>query len=786
MTPSNMQLDWEVGAMSLSSPLGLFVRDCVVAFDALPFEGECRLHARVAAYLAEQAPPPLPPPPREMQQQRAPTPGSDDMSCGDGSSSDNEEAAAPRLRAQLSPACRPAARAARGASTDAPGRDARPPARVASWLASQAEAAERGCGSAPAQLRLDAALRELRAVAPDTPQAQLLRFAGASAARDAPAALEALREYYDHLPLGPMGSAGLSGAAAALAPALRGADDEALGRPQPGASALRGWRAPAALLAAAGVHASAGHVRPAMAALEEAVRAAQSAGDDVALAHALGVLCAAAARSCASDDDARQLLALLARCGARAQELGLPALAAFAGLGAARTRLRAGAGGTGGGPAGAASAARAAERGALDAALAVHAPPGAPTAGPELLYPRAGSAAMAGPHGSAPQLALPAAPTAAQPPPPPPPSPAAAAAAARAAASGMLVCAAAWDARGCPALAAAQTRAYLAAHGATAAVDDVALAHARLCAYAALRQGPVAAAAALAAAREQLAPRGEPEPPALRGAALSLARAAAIARGEHRLAAALTAELAALAPPLPRGLDAEARLGAALAAAATALAAGDLPAAALRADTAAAEARAAGLGAPRVRALLLRAAASAAAGAPLEALPHALAAAATAERLRLEGLRLEAEVAVAQARLDSGAPGAAVAARRDLQAMLPAVLAGGSLATQGRCQLALARALLSCDDDQASRPTFADVAPLLRRALAAHEAAHDRDGAAAAAHALALAAHAAGDTQARDGAAAAAMRALRGPAQLPVGCGGTASLFGLHHLAGLA
>jgi anaphase-promoting complex subunit 5 len=808
VTPASMMLDWEPTCVAMSSPLGLFVRQCLLGFDELPFEAACRLHARIFTYRVgvtsvggEHF--------RRADAGAAEAAESDsdvsfELSGEDAGSS--EEDGAPGFRGFGGGAGgarahgaggsglphRPAPRGAAAAAVAAAPGDARPAAALESWLSSRAAALDRVPGVAPAG-ELDAALRELGALAPDAPGAHLLRFAAAAASGDAPAAEEALHTFFDHLPPAPPGGGdgGFGAPRGVLAPRLRGEDADALAAPVGGP--LRGARAPAALLTLAGMHAANGHTGPALGALEETFRAAQAAGDDAALAAALGVLCQVMMRTPGGGGDAgalnaaaaapssggaaaaahAALLALLARCGARGAELRLPALAAFAQVSAAQVRLRAG----GGGPEDASAAARAAAHTAYDAALAAVATPpgGAPAAAvtgtnaataaaaaaaatADQLYPRSGGGGATAPAAAA---------------------AAAAAAAGRAAAAAGLLCAAAWEARGCSALAAAHTRAFLATHGDTAPSADVCLAYARLAAHAASREGPLAAAAVLAAARARF-PLAASAPPALRGAAVALAHAAALARGELRLAADLDAELAALAPPL-RSLDADVHATAAAAAGATALARGDLPAAAAAGDAVAAAAAAAGLAPARVRGMLLHAAACTAGGAPLEALPHALAAAALAARLRLDGLHAEAVVALAEVRVAEGSDHNALAAAAELADILPAVLAGGSLALQGRCQVALARATLATRTPNELRADPQAVLAPLRRAAAAFFAAHDAPRAAQAAHLRALAAHAAGDVAERDAAAAEALAAQAGPPHIP---GGLAALFGLHHLAG--
>jgi anaphase-promoting complex subunit 5 len=806
-----MMLDWEPTCVAMSSPLGLFVRQCLLGFDELPFEAACRLHARINAYRAGVASVGGDHFRNDAPTGEAPESDSDvsfEMSGEDAASSEEDAAAQQGFRGFGGAAGasggartpgggglphRPPARGAAvtGGAAAAQG-DARPAAALESWLAARASALDRAPGVVPTG-ELAGALRELRALAPDAPGAHLLRFAAAAAACDAPAAEEALHTFFDHLPPAPPGGADATGAPrGVLAPRLRGEDADALAAPAGGP--LRGARATAALLALAGMHAAAGHTGPALGALEETFRAAQAAGDDAALANALGVLCQVMMRAPGGGDAGAMhaaappassaggggaaaaheaLLALLARCGARAAELRLPALAAFARVSASQARLRAG----GGGPEDASAAARAAAHIAYEATLAAVATPpgGAPAA--VVTGTNAATAAAAAAAASADQLYP--RPSAAVATPPAATAAAAAAAASRAAAAAGLLCAAAWEARGCSALAAAHARAFLASHGDSAPSADVALAYARLAAHASSRQGPLAGAAVLATARARF-PLACSAPASLRGAAVALAHAAALARGELRLAADLDAELAALAPPL-RSLDADVHAAAAAAAGASALARGDLPAAAAAGDAVAAAGAAAGLAPARVRGMLLHAAAATAGGAPLEALPHALAAAALASRLRLEGMHAEAVVALAEVRVAEGSAHNALAAAAELADILPAVLAGGSLALQGRCQLALASAFLATRTTEELRADPRAVLAPLRRAGAAFAAAHDAARAGEAAHLRALTAHAAGDIAERDAAAAEALASQAGPPHIP---GGLAALFGLHNLAG--
>lgn len=84
------------------------------------------------------------------------------------------------------------------------------------------------------------------------------------------------------------------------------------------------------------------------------------------------------------------------------------------------------------------------------------------------------------------------------------------------------------------------------------------------------------------------------------------------------------------------------------------------------------------------RLLLLLARVQREAGAPLAALPYALTCAAHARTLAADLLAAEAAVVVAQVWADMGAAACAARARRELEAVLPTVMAHGGLELQVR------------------------------------------------------------------------------------------------------
>ena len=316
--------------------------------------------------------------------------------------------------------------------------------------------------------------------------------------------------------------------------------------------------------------------------LDEALRCAQAAGDAPALAAGLGLLCVIwsppgsrgrlggsgeAGRYGSESGRAlcslRPLRALLRRCAARAAELRLPHLEAWARVAGARVALRCGCGGVE-----AATAARlSARRLAAAACLASTAPP---------LTPLPTSGAMAGTGGAGPAgggagarvggatnnataaataaAAAAAAAAAGASASPAPPTSAVAAAATRVAASASLVFADAHAAGGAPRLAASTLRALLSPVASPPLPLDIrASVHARLVLYAQDSGGNDAGDAAMAAAIDD----GVPDDAApLRAAASSAALRRAVCAGDARAAASAAASLACLASAVSGGADA--------------------------------------------------------------------------------------------------------------------------------------------------------------------------------------------------------------------------------------
>jgi tetratricopeptide (TPR) repeat protein len=96
----------------------------------------------------------------------------------------------------------------------------------------------------------------------------------------------------------------------------------------------------------ASTYARLGHSSMAMTALDEAMRVAQQAGDDIALVHTLALLCSIMETATpgtmdqiTSEDHVDELETLLQRCLCRAEALSVPQIAAYAHLSLARTCL---------------------------------------------------------------------------------------------------------------------------------------------------------------------------------------------------------------------------------------------------------------------------------------------------------------------------------------------------------------------------------------------------------------------------------------------------------------
>lgn len=96
----------------------------------------------------------------------------------------------------------------------------------------------------------------------------------------------------------------------------------------------------------ASTYARLGHNSMAMTALDEAMRVAQQAGDDIALVHTLALLCSIMETATpgtmdqiTADDHVDELETLLRRCLSRAEALSVPQIAAYAHLALARTCL---------------------------------------------------------------------------------------------------------------------------------------------------------------------------------------------------------------------------------------------------------------------------------------------------------------------------------------------------------------------------------------------------------------------------------------------------------------
>jgi hypothetical protein len=712
-----------------NSVMGFFLRRAWCDYAALPFEGACTLVDAVRAYACE----------------RGGVPG--------------EPVAAGRS----------AFRARLGAER---------------FLAAAAQAAPLRAGAAP-RAALDAPLRELAAAAPGLALTSAAAAAVAGAHRDQAAARERWRDFCDRPTdpaaphVGVVGAGDDPRAAAALASGSTGRH--------------AGGRLQAAALAVGAAHGRLGEAPAALRALGEAVRAAQQAGDDDALAHALAQLCtlleaatpgslpAAASAGAvaaavgagggapggapggvrAADRHLADLAAMLARCLTRAEELRLPHLAAYARLAQARGALMrppappafaaAGEVDDAGAPPAAAPAPlelAAAARHLAGLHLAVElaaAVPGAPPSGSgfaalrilkglgdafSLRFDALGAGTLGAYASTAAEVR-------------------------RLAGSAALLRAAGWAAHGSARLGATHAAAFLESHGAGARAEDAALALAQAATAAAAAHGFAAADRVLALARRRL-PGSQSG--ALAAARLHVAHARALRRGDLRRAATLVRRLVALGDPTGAS-DAGLRLDAEEAGARTLLAGGAHAAAERAARAALAFAAAARLPLAAARLLALLARIHLEAGAPAAALPCAEAAERAARAAAADVLAAEAAVLRGLALAALGPPRAA-GARAVVEDALPVIFAHGGLDLRGRAKVALAEAALAgAGGDRAAAAAAAPaLLTLLSEAVGDFVALEDWRLAARAHHLAARLADAAGDAAGRGRAAAECLR----------------------------
>ena len=780
------------------SPLGLFVRQCVVSFASLSFEAVCSLHARCVAYVAND-----------------PGPFTLPVSM-EGDIMDTRGTASvlrPYAEALLS-------RAPGGHPTwPRPGTwsatlDTRPAEELSHPVQRLCDTVD-VAGGAPADAR--AFVQRLSDVAPHTAATHAVRCAIACATHDVPVAMDTLHA------LPELGVPGQS-----LAESVRGgpsgvmppSDHAAFPPRAPGFAAAAG-SAIRAQISLAAFHVREGHMEAGLALLDATVRVAHTANDGASLAHALGLMCQLLMRCDHGGEEETgegdtwqhrgnqpgslrpfrrlvRLIGLIRHCAHLARGLNLPALECWAHLAEAQLACRCGVVTA---PHVAQQAHIACIQSAFQAAIAVRVSPAAPAkqpgGGPGAAAQQSGGAPhlfatattasavpILGAAGGGPRAETLATATGA-------PAASQVAAAHRAAATSALVLAAAWRGVGAPDVAAAHVASFLSAHGDSEQVtmDDLALAHSLQVAILSDTQGSGAARAALTAALNTLAPRLPYSvrgavlgvPPPLRDVACSLQHADSLASRRLRDADALCAAMAGLAPS--RGLlDPEVALNVRLSWTATRLACGDCAQAASHGALVARKARLLSLNSHVCRALLVQCDAHAAAGDVLAAISLACEASTLATRMKATTLMAEACVARCELHAARGLHAACGKAAKDLTDALPFLAGHAPLGLRGRGYMALAQAQLgamtSLEALCGSEAAADEVQRNLKAAESAWLAAGDAHRAAQAMHLAACVYHACGDTQRRDEAASRAL-ALAGqssaadPQLLPFALGST-------------
>ena len=769
--------------LAAASPLGLFVRQCVVSFASLSFEAVCGLHARCVAYVAGHEGP-----------FSLPVAMESDMMDTRGTSS----VLRPYAEALLVSA--PGALSWPRPGTWSAALDTRPAEELCHPVQRLCDHVDRA-GGAPGDAR--AFVQHLSDAAPHTAATQAVRCAIACATHDVPVAMDTLHALPELGMPGQSLAASVRGGPSGVIPP---SDHAAFPPRAPGFAAAAG-SAIRAQISLAAFHVREGHMEAGLALLDATVRVAHTANDSASLAHALGLMCQLLMRCdhggkeeevAGLEGDAEgwqqqwghptasgptrriiRLTGLIRRCAHLARGLNLPALSCWAHLAEAQLACKCGAASS---PHVAQLAHAACIQTAFQAAIAVRVsqpaapakpPPGGPaaaaqgqTGGASHLFASATTASTvpmlgapgAGPRGDTLATAT-GAPAASQ-----------VAAAHRAAATSALVLAAAWRGVGAPDVTAAHVASFLSTHGDSEHVtmDDVALAHSLQVAVLADTQSADAARAALAAALNALAPRlpyvvrgavlGVPAP--LRDVCCALQHSDSLATRRLRDADALCVTMAGLAPSRSI-LDPEVALNVRLACAATRLACGDCTQAAAHATAVSRKARTLCLNSHRCRALLLQCDAHAAAGDVLRAISLACEASALAARMKATTLMAEACVAQCELHATRGLQAACSQAVKDLTDALPFLAGHAPLGLRGRGHMALARAqlgaLTSLEALCGSPAAMEEVQRNLQAAQTAWLAAGDAHRAAQAAHLAAFVYHACGDTRRRDEAAARAL-----------------------------
>jgi hypothetical protein len=634
-TSTNLRAEESVGADD-NSVMGFFLRRCWCDFTALPFEASCALVAACRRYVSE---------------------------------------------------------------ADLPRSTLKTRVGVERFLAATSARMERQAGAAP-RAALEAAAADAEAAAPRLPAVQGARAVGARLHADAAAVVGRLHHRFDR-PLDPeVPSVAVVAAGDVPPPYIIGG----LPGGRTHAPRLQG-----AALAQGMAHARLGEVGSALAALNEAMRAAQQAGDSDTLCHALAGLCQvlgdATPGSVAqqlprrpgvgpAEAHALELARMLRRLLARAEALGLPHLAAYARLAAARARLLdppapaprhpedADAPPA---PSAAAVDTSAAARyvghlhlaAALAAAVPVAPPANSGFACLRILrglgdmfapLPDVFSAGLLGARGAA------------------------AGEVGALAAAAPLLRAAGWGVFGGGRVGLAHTLAFLDVHGATARAEEACTAWAQAATAVAAAHGPGAGRLVLALAARRF-PRSQSR--ALAAARWTVAHEAALHHHDLPRAMALATRLAGLATPgdaTAAGwrLDGEERI------VRTQLA-GNLHAEAARGAAALAAAAAAArqpLAATRAALLAARARVAAGAAAAAGAVPYLLRVLRQAQDMHADLLAAEAAVLLAQAWSGEG-PARRREARRAAGGALPLILAHGPVELRQRARQALAEIVMA-------------------------------------------------------------------------------------------
>eukprot|EP00854_Cymbomonas_tetramitiformis_P004129 gene4129-5106_t len=151
---------WEPLTLEPASPFGVFVRQCLVAYEGLPFEGACRLFSELQLYYQQQQPAdgmpltPLTPLTPGFPDDAAPTPGKPASFC-------------------------------------------RPSAAVGTYLQREAAKVEKDVGRRPAAV-LEDQIKDLLSLDPEQSRAHYLRYLNHLHHNNYPAAVDCLHRYFDH------------------------------------------------------------------------------------------------------------------------------------------------------------------------------------------------------------------------------------------------------------------------------------------------------------------------------------------------------------------------------------------------------------------------------------------------------------------------------------------------------------------------------------------------------------------------------------------------------------